>query len=82
MKQNLPSRNEVIEKIELALAQQLSREELSDWAFNIYNDDMLEVTDKAVWKVLSALVGCDSYGFDRPYLYVDDDLNNWMSLLK
>ena len=82
MNQKLPSRNEVIEKIELAMANQLSREELSDWAFKIYDDDMLVVTDNVVWKVISWLVCCDAYGFDRPYLYVDKDLNDWMTSLK
>lgn len=81
MKNSLPTRSDVILKIEAMIRAIETREVVAAWAMAIIDDDTVEVTDARVWKVLKNLGGADLVGDDRPYLYANEDFANWKAEL-
>lgn len=73
----MPSREELIEKLDLLCALKISREDISEWAFNNivtaqpYDEQQIE------WKVLKNLGSVDLPSIDRDYLYMESDFLAW-----
>lgn len=82
MAQNIPSRNELIEKLKSLRSGYESRADIAAWAFSIIDDDLLRVKDKLVWKTLASLGGADLPAPDREFLFTDVDFEEWQSKLE
>lgn len=82
MKNSLPTRDDVIIKIEAMRCATETRSDVAAWAMAIIDDDTVDVTDARVWKVLKSLGGADLVGDDRPFLFTDEDFAAWKSDLK
>ena len=74
---NLPTRDAVILKIRALRELRESRESVAAWAMSIIDDDMVEITDRSIWRVLKNLGAVDLPADDRPYLYMDEDFAEW-----
>ncbi|WP_226373487.1 MULTISPECIES: hypothetical protein [Pectobacterium] len=75
----LPHRDDLIRKIRALLSGDEDRSSVSEWAFDIYNDDSLKISDSLVSEYLELLGAVDLPSSDRDYLYTDDDFNEWLS---
>lgn len=82
MKTFLPTRDDVILKIEAMRSAIETRADVAAWAMAIIDDDTVDVTDACVWKVLKSLGAADLVGMDNPYLFTDEDFANWKTELK
>lgn len=49
---------------------------MSEWAFNIFDDDSLRLKDPNILKYLKLLGAVDLPSSDRGFLYTDDDLRH------
>lgn len=78
----LSLRQELQQKIVSLLDSSMSREEVSSWAMRLINDGEGVVSDPVAWEVLTALGGADLHGFERPYLYGEEDFAAWKAMLK
>jgi len=81
MKNSLPTKDDVILKIEAMMRASETREAVAAWAMEIMNDDTVDLTDALVWNVLKNLGGADLLGDDRPYLYTNEDFADWKAEL-
>lgn len=82
MSNSLPTRADLILKIEAMMRATESRETIAAWAMAIMDDDAVVMTDARVWKVLKNLGGADLLGDDRPYLYANEDFADWKAELE
>ncbi|MDP2229084.1 MAG: hypothetical protein Q8J78_16590 [Moraxellaceae bacterium] len=76
----IPSREELIRKIDALCAAEETREQVAQWAFSILSSDG-RVTDQVVWSVLEGLGAADLPSTDRPYLYSIEDFKEWRTRL-
>ena len=74
-----PQRIDIIHKISDILAGNAKRDDVSEWAFNIFDDDSLRLEDPVVLKYLKLLGAVDLPSSDRDFLYTDDDLRHWIT---
>jgi hypothetical protein len=72
-------RIDIIHKISDILAGNAKRDDISEWAFNIFDDDSLRLEDPVVLKYLKLLGAVDLPSSDRDFLYTDDDLRHWIT---
>ncbi|HHJ1298042.1 hypothetical protein NP856_11230 [Pseudomonas sp. 17391] len=72
-------RIDIIHKISDILAGNAKRDDVSEWAFNIFDDDSLRLEDPVVLKYLKLLGAVDLPSSDRDFLYTDDDLRHWIT---
>lgn len=72
-------RIDVIDKISDILSGNAKRDDVSDWAFNIFDDDSLRLEDPIILKYLKLLGAVDLPSSDRDFLYTEDDLRHWIN---
>jgi hypothetical protein len=77
-----PQRIDIINKISEILAGNEKRDDVSEWAFDIFNNDSLTFEDPVVLKYLKLLGAVDLPSSDRDFLYTDDDLYHWIVEIK
>lgn len=82
MKNSLPTRDDVILKIDAMRCATETRPDVANWAMAIINDDTIDIIDAPVWKIIKNLGGADLVGDDGQYLFVDEDFLDWMAELK
>lgn len=73
---------DLISKISDVLAGLLTRKDVSEWAVNIFNDDNIRLSDPIIIKYLQILGGIDLPAPDREYLYMNEDLEEWIIELR
>lgn len=72
-------RIDIIHKISDILAGDAKRDDVSEWAFDMFDDDSLRLEDPVVLKYLKLLGAVDLPSSDRDFLYTDDDLRHWIT---
>lgn len=78
-----PDRTEVERRYVDLLEGRISRDEAHDWAIKIWQKDLeIRVTDWPAWEAVGRLTGADAISTDRPYLYDNDDFQNWLTALR
>lgn len=73
-----PQRGDIINKISNILAGDANRDDVSEWALNIFDDDSLRLYDPIVLKYLKLPGAVDLPSSERDFLYTDDDLRHWI----
>ncbi|MFF7110537.1 hypothetical protein [Pseudomonas sichuanensis] len=76
-----PTRTEVIEKILSLLTGVVQRREVAEWAFEIFDDDHLKISDSVI-EYLKILGAVDLPANEREYLYTEEDLDRWIVELR
>jgi hypothetical protein len=82
-----PSRSEVLEKLGSLAAGEITREQASSWAgYWLVADNVpgteVEVSDLPAWEGLKLLASADLAGWDRPFLYNEEDFRGWSDELR
>ncbi|MCA1057547.1 DNA-binding protein [Rossellomorea aquimaris] len=82
-----PTLIEIINRLRLVLANEISREELYDWAATFVMADDPIINDEEVWEALIIISNIDALESPTSYLYKEEDLKSWIkqfedSLLK
>jgi len=77
MSRSMPTREDLIEKLQCLCSSEESRAEVAAWAVSIIDDDSLRVTDRLVWDVLTRLGAVDLPAPDRDFLYTVVDFREW-----
>lgn len=78
----LPSRTDIISVIDKLMAGEVTRAEVSAWAFRFISDEDLRIDDDCAWEVLQNLGGADLVSTDRPFLYASEDFREWRDSLR
>ena len=81
MTQSMPTRDDLIWRLQRLCSGQESRETVAAWAMSFVLDDSLRVTDRLVWDVLKKLDAVDLPTSDREFLYTVTDFKEWLSEL-
>lgn len=82
MEEEKQLKEQLQKKIAQLLSNEASREEISEWAFSIIDDDYIFVDDQALWKILQCLGAVDLPAPDRDFLYEKDDFVSWLKELE
>ena len=82
MEEKKPIKTELQEKIIKLISGEVSRENVSEWAFSIIDDDHVRIDDQAVWKILQCLGAADLLATDRDFLYQKEDFEDWLAELR
>ncbi|BDR55722.1 hypothetical protein [Xylocopilactobacillus apis] len=77
----IPRKSDLIKKIQNLISGHESRKTVSEWAFDIYNDDSLRISDPMISNYLEMLGAVDLPSSDRNYLYTEEDFREWISEL-
>jgi hypothetical protein len=77
----MPTRDDVLRKLEGLCAGTETRDQVAEWATDIVNDDSLQITEQVVWRVLKRLGAVDLPSPDRDYLYTIEDFLEWRTEL-
>ncbi|GME48154.1 MULTISPECIES: hypothetical protein [unclassified Pantoea] len=72
-------RVDIIDKISDMLAGNAKRDDVFEWAFNIFDNDSLRLEDPVILKYLKLLGAVDLPSSDWGFLYTDDDLRRWIN---
>lgn len=75
-----PTPAEVVVVIDELIAGTRSRQDVANWAFTLFSDDDLNLSER-VADTLESLGAVDLVGGDRPYLYTEDDFIKWRNAL-
>lgn len=76
-----PSRKMITHKLLKVIYGELSREEVSDWAFKyIENDNEVEVTDIDAWHYLVSVSCIAEMIPPGIYLYSIEDIKTWLQI--
>ena len=78
MSAELPSREEVRQKLLDVLAGRLSREEASSWTDTWVVESDPDVDDFVVWEALTELSGIDLRVNATDYLHNEADIHSWL----
>lgn len=84
---NVPTFGEVVEKLRLLAAGELSRQQASEWAspwiakYTEVRFDANRELNRKVEKALDLLASADLISTDRPYLYGQSDFERWLNEL-
>lgn len=70
---------DIINKISNILAGDSKRDDVSEWALNMFDDDPLRLYDPVVLKYLKLPGAIDLPSSERGFLYTDDDLRHWIT---
>lgn len=74
-----PTSCEITHRLEQILKNQLSREEVADWAFAfIAQDDAIEVEDLPAWHYLVTASAVAERTAPENYLYSPEDIRDWI----
>lgn len=82
MRDNLPSRADVLLVIDRLIEGALTRAEVSEWAFQYIANDDLHIDDDVAWEVIQNLGAADLVSSDRPFLYEIADFRGWRDRLR
>lgn len=74
-----PSKEQIINKLENILREELTREEVIDWALHFIENDELKIVDHIAWEYLKIVGGLDMIESPGVYLYSLDDIIEWIS---
>ncbi|MBD8453293.1 hypothetical protein [Serratia rubidaea] len=74
----IPRKSDLIKKIQNLLSGLEDRKAVSEWAFDIYNDDSLRISDPVISNYLEILGAVDLPSSDRNYLYTEEDFKEWI----
>jgi hypothetical protein len=77
----MPTRDDLLRKLEGLCAGTETRDEVSEWATAIIDDSSLKINDQVVWQVLKRLGAVDLIASDRDYLYTIEDFEEWRAEL-
>lgn len=83
-----PNICDIISKLELVLENQLSREEVSEWAYKWMmiseNEEGWETTDYdiLVFQGLTKVYGMDMLNSPTEYLHCEEDIRDWVKELQ
>ena len=77
-----PTITEIIKKLILVIENDLTREELSDWASSYVMEDIPTIDDDLVWELLMTVSGIDIKDSPNEYLHSEDDIKNWIEEFK
>ena len=83
-----PNIRDIITKLELVLENQLSREEVSEWAYKWMmiseNEEGWETTeyDILVFQGLTKVYGMDMLNSPTEYLHCEEDIRDWVKELQ
>ncbi|XOQ16266.1 MAG: DNA-binding protein [Shouchella clausii] len=75
---NEPTKKQIINKLELVLKNQLTREEVADWASEYVMKEKYDVSDLKVWDMLMTVSGLDLQDSPGEYLHNDEDILDWI----
>lgn len=76
-------KEDMIKVIESLINESISRQEASEWASKIIDDDDHAIPiEKKVWEILEGVGAADLISTDRPYLYNKIDFKEWLASLK
>ena len=82
----IPSKKDLICKINDLIAGEISREEVSTWAkeYILFDNPQIypEIDDVVVKDALENLSSADLISTDRPYLYEITDFKEWLKALR
>lgn len=81
MTQKMPTRDELIRKLQCLCTRQESRDAIAVWAMSIIDDDSMVITDELAWDILKRLGAADLPATDREFLYTVVDFEDWRSEL-
>ena len=81
MDSNVPTRSDMINKLNFLIANQDKRVEVAAWAISIVDDDSVHITDQLVLDVLEKMGGVDLPTTDREFLYMVEDFEDWKNIL-
>jgi hypothetical protein len=70
--------SEIIKRLNLVLKNEMSREEVSDWASDYVMTDNPAINDKNVWDLLIKVSGIDLLDSPTSYLHNGDDIVAWI----
>lgn len=73
----LPTRSEVLRKIDILRNAPQGREDVAAWAISIIDDDEIQVDDMRLWDVIKNIGGADILIDIGVYLYNDQDFDEW-----
>jgi hypothetical protein len=73
-----PGRADVRERLEALVKGRVSREEVAAWSSPWIWARQDDCKDQAVWRALEALQGADAPTTDRPYLFGEEDFEDWL----
>jgi len=73
-----PTKEIIIGKLERILTEELTREQVVDWAMPIIEYDEIEVKDLEAWEFLKIVGGVDMIEYPDVYLYTLDDIRKWI----
>lgn len=71
-------RKKMVNKLTSILSGAASRVKISEWAFDILDDDGMKTHNVFLKYYLSAIGSVDLLSTDRQYLYTDEDINAWI----
>jgi hypothetical protein len=74
----VPSREQVRQKLLDLLAERVSREEVATWADTWVVEEHARVDDRIVWKALKQLSGADLRVNTTDYLHNEADIHDWL----
>ena len=75
-----PNTDQILEKLKLILEGKVTREEVSAWAESYVMQDEPGDIEPVVWEFLVVVSGVDIKVTPEEYLYVEQDIINWIEL--
>ncbi|WP_071461328.1 DNA-binding protein [Bacillus massilinigeriensis] len=73
-----PTKEEIINKLNMILQGKLSREDVADWASEYVMQDEPNIVDDIVWDFLQVVSGVDLKDSPEEYLHVEQDIKDWI----
>ncbi len=77
-KMGQPTKEEIINKLNMILQGKLSREDVADWASEYVMQDEPNIVDDIVWDFLQVVSGVDLKDSPEEYLHVEQDIKDWI----
>jgi hypothetical protein len=73
-----PSKEEIIQKLNGIVDDNISREQVSNWAMDYINNDEIHVADTKAWDLLMKVGSVELMNNPKEYLYSVDDIKKWI----
>lgn len=77
-----PCKENIIQLLNAVLNYEITREDVSNWAKQYITSDLPEIEDNELWEFMKIIGGCDLKETPNDYLYSNDDLRNWIEVIK
>jgi hypothetical protein len=78
---SFPSREEILKRLLALCDLSQSREEIADWALDIFDRHDSALLDAGTRAVLEKMAAADLDDWDEPYLYGAEDFKAWIAEL-